>query len=370
MSCLVCGSRDKIISKHLGVCRDCIINNYPSVIPYIEKIREQARKKFDLPIKIPHTTNGKKCGMCGNDCRLNDGELGYCGLVFNENGHIKRHTNANLGFLHWYFDPNPTNCVGSWSCPAGTGCGYPEFAYKNGPEYGYYNLAVFLAACNSDCLYCQNYSYKEMVRLKLKENFITPQQLVDNIHPKISCVCYFGGCPSVQMPFTIKVNKLVSELARKENRPIRICYESNGNFTWPLLKKAAGQVLDSGGCIKFDLKCFNENLNLALCGISNKLVIDNFKKVSRYIDERKNFPFLIASTLLVPGYITPDEIEQIASFMVQIDETIPYSLLGFSPCFELSDLPTTSRKDAFACKDAAEKAGLKNVRIGNIHLLR
>ena len=339
-------------------------------MPLIDNLREKSRKKYNLPVKIPRSIQGKKCGMCGNECSLAEGELGYCGLVENIGGHIKRHADAKLGFLHWYFDPNPTNCVGSWSCPAGTGCGYPDFAYKDGPEYGYQNLAIFMAACNSDCLYCQNYSYKEMVRLKRAKDFFTPKNLVEKIHPKVSCVCYFGGSPSVQMPFTIKLNDLISELARKENRPIRICYESNGNFTWSLLKKAARQVLDSGGCIKFDLKCYNEELNLALCGISNKNIKENFKRVSEFIPERKVVPFLIASTLLVPGYITTEEVELIATFISEIDENIPYSLLGFSPCFELDDLPTTSKKHAFECKEVAEKAGLKNVRIGNMHLLR
>jgi len=35
----------------------------------------------------------------------------------------------------------------------------------------------------------------------------------------------------------------------------------------------------------------------------------------------------------------------------------------------MDDLPTTSRKDTYDCLDIARKAGLKRVRIGNIHLL-
>ncbi len=353
----------------MGVCRDCIINDYPRAILHVNKIRERARKKFGLPVQIPSSKGGKKCSMCGNDCRLDSGEIGFCGLVLNENGHIKRLVNINRGFLHWYFDPNPTNCVGAWSCPAGTGCGYPSLAYRDGVEHGYYNLAVFLAACNSDCLYCQNYSYKEMIRLKKSKDFITPEELVSKIHHKVSCVCYFGGCPTVQIPFTIKTNKLIMERAQKEERPIRICYETNGNFKWSLLKKSSVQVLESGGCIKFDLKCFNEQLNLALCGISNKIILKNFKDIAPLISQRPEVPFLIASTLLVPGYITKEEIGNIANFIAEIDETIPYSLLGFSPCFELPDLPTTSQAHAEECLKEAKKVGLKNVRIGNFHLL-
>jgi len=35
----------------------------------------------------------------------------------------------------------------------------------------------------------------------------------------------------------------------------------------------------------------------------------------------------------------------------------------------MKDLPTTSKGHAMRCKEVAEKAGLRNVRIGNIHLL-
>lgn len=48
---------------------------------------------------------------------------------------------------------------------------------------------------------------------------------------------------------------------------------------------------------------------------------------------------------------------------------IPYSLLGFYPHFLMSDLPLTSKKTALACQKAALEAGLKNVHLGNIHLL-
>jgi pyruvate formate lyase activating enzyme len=48
---------------------------------------------------------------------------------------------------------------------------------------------------------------------------------------------------------------------------------------------------------------------------------------------------------------------------------IPYSLLAFHPQFYMSDLPMTSRDLADRCCQAARDAGLKNVRIGNVHLL-
>jgi pyruvate formate lyase activating enzyme len=73
--------------------------------------------------------------------------------------------------------------------------------------------------------------------------------------------------------------------------------------------------------------------------------------------------------LLVTGYIDAEEVAAIARFIASLDPNIPYSLLAFHPQFYTSDLPMTSRVLADRCYRAARDAGLKNVRIGNVHLL-
>jgi pyruvate formate lyase activating enzyme len=91
---------------------------------------------------------------------------------------------------------------------------------------------------------------------------------------------------------------------------------------------------------------------------------------TRDLGQRRNPPLLIASTLLVPGYIDEDEVRRIAGFIAGIDPGIPYGLLAFHPHFYLSDLPLTSRALAGRCAAAAREAGLRNVRMGNVHLLQ
>jgi pyruvate formate lyase activating enzyme len=98
-------------------------------------------------------------------------------------------------------------------------------------------------------------------------------------------------------------------------------------------------------------------------------VLENFEYIGKnYFHQRPDLPVLTATTLLVPGYVDEIEVEQIASFIASIDENIPYSLLGFYPHHEFTDLPLTSSKHAENCFNAAKKH-LKNVNIGNKHLL-
>ena len=127
--------------------------------------------------------------------------------------------------------------------------------------------------------------------------------------------------------------------------------------------------MESGGNIKFDLKAWNEGVGMALCGVSNKPAFANFKRIGeKFCEKRVDVPLLSASTLLVLGYVDPEEVEEIARFIGEIDPNIPYTLLAFYPCYVMNDLPTTSRKYALDCQRRAEKY-LKNIRLGNLHLL-
>jgi len=67
--------------------------------------------------------------------------------------------------------------------------------------------------------------------------------------------------------------------------------------------------------------------------------------------------------------IDKNEIKSIAGFIASIDSEIPYSLLAFYPHFYMSDMPLTTKALAERCLKAGQEDGLKNVRIGNIHLL-
>jgi pyruvate formate lyase activating enzyme len=165
----------------------------------------------------------------------------------------------------------------------------------------------------------------------------------------------------------IKASKLA--MKRNPNRILRICWETNGALQEPYLSMMAALSLTSGGCIKFDLKAWDDGLHKALCGVSNQKTLHNFKELSKRIPDRPDPPFLIASTLLVPGYIDEQEVGAIARYIASLDPEIPYSLLAFYPSFYLGDLPTTSRKHAMRCQETAKNAGVRRVRIGNMHLL-
>jgi len=366
--CQICKKNSILISNQLGVCLQCIRKKPEEALAITDKVHAESRGRFGLPSKPPKKPNGILCGVCANDCKIGVSERGFCGLVFNVDGKLVRMGGTpDKGILQWYYDPLPTNCVSWWFCPGCTGAGYPKYAYKQSAENGYANLAVFYGSCSLDCLFCQNWQYRNL-SAKLSP-VMSAESLAAKADSHVSCICYFGGDPSVQSPHALKTSELALKRAEDEKRILRICWETNGYWKKEPLQKAVQLSLTSGGNIKFDLKTWNENLSKSLCGVSNLPTLENFKMIAeKFFKQRLDLPILTASTLLVPGYIDEEEVQGIAKFISQLDLQIPYTLLAFYPQYVLTDLPTTSREQAEKCCQTAKRY-LKNVRIGNVNLL-
>ena len=324
-------------------CADCIRKG--SYDQEFSSIHSVIRKKFNLPVMPPKSEQGVTCNLCANSCKLNIGETGYCGMRLNKSGRIINRTPKNSSLAHMYLDLLPTNCCAAWFC---------EGSKKPG-----YNLAVFFYGCSFNCLFCQNASHK----LLNKASTITEDEMVKAaLNPSVRCICFFGGSPEPQLPFSIKVAKrIIKESGNKKH----ICWEWNGCGNIKLVNKVAELAIISGGTVKFDLKAWHHNIVRFLCGVNNKTAFNNFSCLA------KNYPgesFLTATTLLVPFYVDYNEVKNIASFISQNNTHIPYSLLLFHPDFYLNDLPVTPKSQVEKCYNAARKY-LERVNIGNKHLL-
>jgi len=362
--CKLCQRQAPNISKELGVCLSCLRQKPKEAYPLAEQVHKKSRAAFGLPEKAPQDPQGIPCALCVNECRLGEGQIGYCGLRQNVNGKITGGS-AKVGKLSWYYDPLPTNCVADWVCAGGTGAGFPKFAHFPGPEKGYKNLAVFFHACSFNCLYCQNWQFKKET---FKSATRSIDELVEAIDERTSCLCYFGGDPTPQLTFSLSAAR--QALESRPGKILRICWETNGSMAKGYLEEMVDLALISGGGIKFDLKAWDENLHKALTGVSNQRTLQNFQYVAEKIKKRPEPPLLIASTLLVPGYIDEQEVRALAKFIASLDPHIPYALLGFYPHFYFKDMPLTKREEALRCLLAAQEEGLTRVRLGNIHLLR
>jgi pyruvate formate lyase activating enzyme len=362
-TCKICSKTSGTISEILGVCLECIRSKPDDSLKLAENAHHQSRAAFGLVPKPPHDPVGVVCTLCVNRCRIPENGFGYCGLRMNRNGRLAG-VSEHAAKLSWYRDPLPTNCVGDWVCAGGTGAGYPQYAYCAGAEYGYKNLAVFFEACSFNCLFCQNWHFRER---SLTFDSRSIESLLADVTKSTACICYFGGDPSPQLPFSLAASRRAIE--QNKDRILRVCWETNGSMRPDLLDDMMELAMESGGCVKFDLKARDDTLHKAITGITNERTLHNFTRAAQTFSRRRNPPVLIANSLLIPGYIDVQEIGSIASLIAGLDPDIPYSLLAFHPQFYMSDLPVTSKAHAERCHRAAKRAGLNRVRIGNVHLL-
>lgn len=361
--CLVCGKQLRGLNS-MEVCPDCVRERWGECKARLEAIHDRSRTVFQLPLSPPRNPAGTLCNLCSNSCRMGAGEKGYCGVRTGDKSSLRRDGRSRAR-MFYYYDPLPTNCVADWVCAGGTGAGYPAFSNDRGAEVGFHNLAVCFEACNFNCLYCQNWCFKKPEYSQVE--WQSTDALAEAVTRETSCICYFGGDPTPQVPYAIRV----SERVRLENpdKILRICWETNGNAHPAWMRQMAKLSLESGGCVKVDLKAWNPNIHKALCGTDNRRVLENFAMLASMGALRKEPPLLVASTLLVPHFVCEEEVAKIAAFIASLDPDIPYVLLAFAPQFCLEDFPTTARADAEACLEAAKRAGLRRVRIGNRHLL-
>ncbi|MDF1538865.1 MAG: radical SAM protein [Candidatus Thorarchaeota archaeon] len=343
---------DRQASRSLGYCGECAAYDY-SLISNAIDVHSNSRESMGLVRHVPGE-GPSVCLDCGNHCRLDTGDIGFCHTREGVKSGVARRFD-NRAIVSSYFDPLPTNCVADWVCPITKSreLGHGRSRLKN--------LAVFYGSCNSDCLFCQNSNYQIM--MKSEKPLMTPEELADVADANTACVCYFGGDPACNPIHSLETSELL--FAKWQTR---VCYETNGNLSGKWLERIAGSVRESGGTIKFDLKAISPNLYRTLTGIRNNVVLKNFRQLAGQ-GKGRDGEFLVASILLIPGYINLKEIELLCGFIAVCDPTIPTALLGFSPHHQMIDLPRTSRRHAADGFRIARECGLENVRIGNEGLL-
>lgn len=147
-----------------------------------------------------------------------------------------------------------------------------------------------------------------------------------------------GGDCAVQPEFTVAL------LKSAHANLINTCVEITGAFPWKIIKS----ITDHTDYILYDLKCMDEKKHIEGTGVSNKLILENVKKL---VKENKRIFF---RTPLIPGFNDdPENIEATARFIrnelglspAQHLELLAYNNLGedkysrlgagdIRPCYE------------------------------------
>jgi pyruvate formate lyase activating enzyme len=164
-----------------------------------------------------------------------------------------------------------------------------------------------------------------------------------------------GGEPLMQNVFVEHL------LKRLRSDGIHSAIETTGYDKWLILKR----VIDNVDLVLYDIKHMNPKKHKKYTGVSNKLILENIRKIDRI-----GIP-LIIRVPIIPKYNDSksniEAVTKLADSLTNCEEIhlLPYHRLGISKYeylglkYSLKDLPIPNEKKILAIKTQFEDKGLK-----------
>jgi pyruvate formate lyase activating enzyme len=275
-----------------------------------------------------------QCHLCAHECKIDPGKWGICHVRQNREGTLYSLVYGRI--IAENVDPIEKK---------------PLFHFLPGSRS--YSIATI--GCNFMCMHCQNYDISQYPRRhegRIIGEARTPQQIVDQaLATRSSSISYTYTEPTIFMEFAQDVGKLAME------RGLKNVFVSNGFMTEPSAQVLAEFVAADN----LDLKSFRDDFYRKICKARLQPVLDTIERL------KKLGVWLEVTTLVIPGLNDSDEeLTQIAHFIKEVGEDIPWHVSAFYPTHEMLDRPRTPPATLVKARDIGLKAGLRYVYTGNI----
>ena len=267
-------------------------------------------------------------------------------------------------------------------------------------------LSIYQSGCNFSCRKCHSWYFAKAV----DGTWQTPQEILDQAmayethvtlkeprekatawHAHDSCRCCgscvldgrrSSGCPAVLERSDIVLSpqgfgparnivaftggdatccpEYYSECARqiKSKTDLWVLIETNG---YGLTSQNLNVYQESGvDAFWLDIKAFDEDTHRWLTGCSNDRILQLPDQIVA------NGFVLEVLSLYIPEIVETDQLAQIASLLAVIDQDIPFTILAFFPEHRMNHFRPPNVTEMTAAYLQVKKAGLRNVRLGNL----
>ncbi len=273
------------------------------------------------------------CSLCYHRCIIEEGQKGICGVRENRAGTLYSMVYGKS--ISENVDPIEKK---------------PLFHFFPGSQ----SLSIATAGCNFKCLHCQNSSISQMPRDNnyIKGNALPPSKIV-SLAKEYNCrsISYTYTEPTIYFEYAFEASKLAKEEGLANS------FVTNGYIT-PEALKTIHPYLDAAN---IDLKSFSDDFYRKVCGAKLQAVLDSitlYYQLGIWVE---------ITTLIIPGYNDSlDELTDIAKFIKNIDEKIPWHITAFYPTYRLTDPPPTSIQSLRKAREIGLAEGLRYVYEGNI----
>ncbi|HDQ23043.1 MAG TPA: AmmeMemoRadiSam system radical SAM enzyme [Candidatus Uhrbacteria bacterium] len=280
-----------------------------------------------------------QCQLCNHYCLISEDQTGICGVRKNIKGKLYSLVYGKV--IAENIDPIEKK---------------PLFHFLPGSLS--YSIATI--GCNFRCKNCQNADISQFpIEHKLKTadfipgNKIKPEDIVKRAKK--------AGCAS--MAYTYTEPTIFAELALDcmklaKKAGLKNIWVSNGYTA----KEAWSKIIPYLDAINVDLKFFNNETYLKICGAKLQPVLDNLKFL------KKKKVWLEITTLIIPGLNdSEEELIAIAKFIKnKLGAETPWHVSRFFPQYKLQNENPTEEDLIYKAISIAKDIGLKYVYGGNI----
>lgn len=272
-----------------------------------------------------------KCRLCAHSCVINNGQLGICRVRKNIGGQLFSLNQDKIAAIHT--DPIEKK---------------PLYHFQPGTP----SLSVATMGCNFRCDFCQNHSLS-MVE---GENQITgeqksPAELVElALQTGSESISYTYTEPTIFFELMMET----AEIAREKG--LKNVMVTNGYMSAEALETIE-PCLDAAN---IDLKAFNDRFYKKYCNARLQPVLDTITRM------KEMGIWIELTTLLIPELNTdPREIDDMITFILELDENTPWHISRFFPHYKLLDSRSTETMTIMGLLESAKTRGLKFLYGGN-----
>lgn len=273
-----------------------------------------------------------QCQLCPRQCRVAEGQRGFCGVRENRGGKYYSLVYGNPCAVH--VDPVEKKPFYHF-LPAST------------------SFSIATAGCNFHCKFCQNWEISQTTPDETYNLEVPPEKVVASARSAGSrSIAYTYVEPTIFFEYMVDT----ARLAKKDG--ILNVYHSNG-FINPGPLKELCQFLDAAN---IDLKGFTEDYYSSMTQGSLAPVLQTLKTL------RKEGVHLEITNLVVPTQ--NDGVETVRQMCAWIKSELgaetPVHFSRFYPLYKLRNLPPTPVSTLEKNRQIAMEAGLEYVYIGNV----
>jgi pyruvate formate lyase activating enzyme len=275
-----------------------------------------------------------QCHVCAHHCLIEPSKRGLCGVRENREGTLYA---LNYGLsISVAVDP-----------------------IEKKPLYHFLSHSMIYSfatvGCNLRCSWCQNWDISQHPKpmKSIAGDPVTPQQHVDRaLENKCPSIAYTYSEPTVFLEYAL-ATMIIAHANKLKN-----VWVTNGFMT----KATLDLIIPYLDAANVDYKGPQNGVYDRYCGGKAEPIIENM----RYL--QKAGVHLEITTLVIPNVNDKiGQLTEIAETIVrELGVDVPWHVSRFFPAWKMFDHPITPLATLKLAKSIGEKAGIKNIHIGNV----